>query len=606
MAREKTAKEKIVIANCGGFWGDDPTAARRQVEGGPVDYLVMDYLAEVTMAILQKQRQKNPSLGYASDFVRQLRDVLPACAERGIRVVSNAGGVNPVACKEAVEALAEELGLADRIKVGVVLGDDIYDGLADQVAAGQALAHMDSGAPLQPHLDRVLSANVYLGAVGVVRALELGADIVIAGRVTDTSVTLAPMMFEFGWSADDWDRIAAGVVAGHIIECGAQCTGGNFTDWHKVPSYLNMGYPLVEAHADGSFVVTKHPGTGGLITEHTISEQLLYEMGAPSYLSPDCTARFDTIELSQEGDDRVRIAGIRGEPPPPEYKVSISTADGYRAFGRLMISGPRAVAKATRVADTIRQIVADAGYEEFRAQLIGHDSTHPSIVHGEPGEVLLQVAVRDADRRKIQSDFAVRVVPMVLASVPGITVLSDQGRPRASEVVGYWPALIAREQVPVSVQVGAHAEDVDDAVPHGRNASPVHVPDRGASFEPTGTPVQVPLEQLCLSRSGDKGDTCNVGLLARSPEIYTWLKANITARFVAERFASLTQGRIDRHEVPNILALNFLVHESLGGGGTMSLLVDPQGKTYAQFMLATEVEVDRALLDSIPPSARAA
>lgn len=600
------AKEKIVIANCGGFWGDDPTAALRQVNGGPVDYLVMDYLAEVTMAILQKQRQKNPNLGYASDFVRQLRDVLPACAERGIRVVSNAGGVNPLACKQAIEALADELGLGGRIKVGVVLGDDIYDGLSDKVAGGQGLAHMDSGSALEPHLDRVLSANVYLGAVGVVRALELGADIVIAGRVTDTSVTLAPMMYEFGWSADDWDRIAAGVVAGHIIECGAQCTGGNFTDWHKVPSYLNMGYPLVEAYPDGTFVVTKHPGTGGLITEHTITEQLLYEMGAPAYLSPDCTARFDTIELAQDGDDRVRIAGIRGEPPPPDYKVSISTADGYRAFGRLMISGPRAVAKAERVAETIREIVADAGYEEFRAQLIGHDSTHPTIAAGEPGEVLLQVAVRDADRRKIQSDFAVRVVPMVLASVPGITVLSDQGRPRASEVVGYWPALIARDHVPVSVQVGSHAEDVDDTVPHGRNASAIDVPDRAASYAPSGETVRVPLEQLCLARSGDKGDTCNVGLIARSAEIYGWLKTHITADFVAKRFATLSDGDVERHEVPNILALNFLVHESLGGGGTMSLLVDPQGKTYAQFMLATEVEIDRALLESIKPAARAA
>ena len=282
----------------------------------------------------------------------------PLVWSANIRIVANAGGVNPLGCKLAVEGLAKELGLAEKVKVGVVLGDDIYHRL-DDILADEPLAHMESGEGLQGIRDRVLSANVYLGAGPVVRALDLGANIVIAGRVTDTSVTLAPLIHEFGWARDDWDRIACGVIAGHIIECGAQCTGGNFTDWHKVPSYVNMGFPTVEAYPDGRFVVSKHPDTGGLVTVHTITEQLLYEMGAPSYLSPDCIARFDSIALEQYGPDRVAVSGIRGEPPPEKLKVSVSTADGFRAFGRLMISGPRAKEKAELVA---RHLVGRGGW----------------------------------------------------------------------------------------------------------------------------------------------------------------------------------------------------------------------------------------------------
>jgi hypothetical protein len=287
----------IVIANCGGFWGDDPTAARRQVEKGPIHYLVMDYLAEVTMAILQKQKQKDPAAGFARDFLVQMKDVLRPCVERGIKIISNAGGVNPLACRAEVEKLAAELGVKDKVKVGVVLGDDIYGDLDRLIDAGEPLAHMETGAPLSTVRKEVLSANVYLGAAPVAKALEMGANVVIAGRVTDTSVTLAPMIHEFGWRLDDWDKLAAGVVAGHIIECGAQATGGNFTDWKLVPSFDDIGYPLVEANADGTFTVTKHKDTGGLVSVHTVSEQLVYEMGSPSYVAPDCVARFDSIRL---------------------------------------------------------------------------------------------------------------------------------------------------------------------------------------------------------------------------------------------------------------------------------------------------------------------
>ena len=595
--------DRIVIANCGGFWGDDPTAARRQVEGGPVDYLVMDYLAEVTMAILQKQRQRKPEAGYATDFVAQLRDTLLTCVERGIKVISNAGGVNPLACKAAVEKLADELGVGDRVRVGVVLGDDIYDNLDDLIAGGQPLNNMDTGRPLSDERANVLSANVYLGAAPVVRALELGANVVITGRVTDTGVTLAPMIHEFGWAADDWNRLAAGIVAGHIIECGTQCTGGNFTDWQKVKSLSNLGFPLVEAFPDGTFTVTKHPGTGGLVSVHSISEQLLYEMGAPQYLAPDCIARFDSIRLTQDGPDRVKVSGIVGEPPPEKLKVSVSFSHGYRAFGRLVVTGPDTLAKAEKVAQLVWESAGGTEiYEDTCTQFLAWNATHPPLTDSEPSELMVQLAVRDHDEKKINSRFGVQVVPRVLGSVPGITVLADQGRPRAADVVGYWPALIDRACVPMRVVVGD--DDVD--VPHLDLATTAPAGPAFTTDSPPrpsggggGETVKVPLSRLCLARSGDKGDTSNVGVLARSEAIYHWMVEHITPAFVKDRFAGICKGDVERHEVPNLLACNFLLHESLGGGGTLSLILDPQGKTYAQYLLAAEVEVEAGLLDGV-------
>ncbi len=593
-------RDRIVVGNCGGFWGDDPTAARRQVEGGHVDYLVMDYLAEVTMAILQKQRERRPDAGYATDFLAQLREVLPACVERGIRVISNAGGVNPLACRAAVEKLAKEMGLADRVRVGVVLGDGFYERLDEILASGETLSHMDDGRPLTEVRERVLSANAYLGAGPIVQALEMGANVIVAGRVTDTAVTLGPMIHEFGWRTDDWDRLAAGVIAGHIIECGTQCTGGNFTDWHLVKSFENIGYPLVEASPDGSFTVTKHPGTGGLVSVHTVSEQLVYEMGTPAYISPDCVAHFDSVHLEQEGPDRVRVTGARGAPAPERLKVSISYDDGFRSFGRLMISGPDALAKARKVAEVFWTCVGGRdAWEDTRTQFVGWDSCHPPLARREPGEVLLQLAVRDHDEEKINSLFGPQLVPRVLGTVPGITYLADQGRPRASAVVGFWPALIGREHVPVSVVVGD--EEVSVAQPPKVAVPPApFVSDVCTALPPiTGRRTSVQLGRLCLARSGDKGDTANIGVIARNDAIYGWMCKELTAEFVKERFRGVCLGDVVRHEVPNLLALNFLLGGSLGGGGTLSLLLDAQGKTYSQFLLAAEVIVDQGLVESL-------
>jgi hypothetical protein len=600
---------RTIIANCGGFWGDDPTAPRRQVEGGPIDYLVMDYLAEVTMAILQKQRARNPAAGYPADFIVHLRDVLPSCTQRGIRIITNAGGVNPQGCRAAVEALARDLNVADKVTVAIVSGDDLYADLDGLLAAGEPLTNMDTGQALSDVRPRVLSANAYLGAAGIVEALERGANVIITGRVADAAVTLAPMMFEFGWAPTDWDRVAAGVAAGHIIECGAQCTGGNFTDWPLVKSYRRMGLPIVEAQEDGSFVVTKHPNTGGLVSVHTVAEQIVYEIGPPAYMTPDVVARFDSIHLEQEGPDRVRVTGARGEPAPEKLKVSISYHAGWRAFGRLAVSGPEALAKANKVADAFWDAAGGKGaYEEALHQFIGWNACHPPLATCEPGEVLVQFAVRDQDERKINSRFAPQLVPRVLGTVPGITYIADQGRPKASEVVAFWPALVSRESATPRVSVGDEESLIlsgqmqrvrglgqgANAASDTRSASPLPLASRPSPLTPS---IRVPLVRLCLARSGDKGDTANIGVIARSPEIYEWMIEYLTPAFVQRYFDDVCLGEVERFELPNLLAVNFLLHRSLGGGGTMSLLLDAQGKTYGQFLLAATVEVPESLLE---------
>jgi hypothetical protein len=553
------------------------------------------------MAILQKQKAKKPDAGFATDFLVQMREVLPQCVAKGIRIIANAGGVNPLACRAALEKLAAELGVADKVKVGVVLGDDIHGDLDAILASGEPLAHMDTGRPLSDVRAKVLSANVYLGAAPVVKALEMGANVIIAGRVTDTAVTLAPIMHEFGWRPDDWDKVAAGVIAGHIIECGTQCTGGNFTDWKLVPSFHQLGFPIVEAHADGSFVVTKHPGTGGLVSVHTVSEQLVYEMGAAAYISPDCIARFDSITLTQEGPDRVRVTGARGAPAPEKLKVSISFEDGFRAFGRLMVAGPDALAKARKVADVFWECAGGKSlYADAKEQLVGWDSCHAPLAKEEPGEVLVQFAVRDPDEKKINARFGPQLVPRVLGTVPGITYLADQGRPRASDVVGYWPALISRDCVKQRVICGGREEAVPQPDLSKARAAPFKPEIAEPAFTPSGTRVRVPLSRLCLARSGDKGDTANVGVIARSDAIFAWMRKRLTASFVKRRFEGVCRGKVDRAVVPNLRALNFLLHESLGGGGTLSLLLDAQGKTYSQYLLAAKVTVDAALLEGLP------
>jgi hypothetical protein len=440
-------KDKIRIASGQGFWGDLPRAPEDQVTRGPIDYLMMDYLAEVTMSILQKQKRRDPALGYARDLVSVIERILPTLRDRNIKVITNGGGVNCLACRDAVFAVAKKLGIR-ALKVGIVTGDDILDKLDEFQSAGMALANMETGEPLRTIRERILSANVYFGAWPIVEALRKGADIVITGRTTDTGLTLAPMIHEFGWQKDDWNRLAAGTVAGHILECGGQASGGNFSaDWRSVPDLAHIGFPIAEAFEDGTVVITKHEASGGLVSMQTVKEQLVYEIGDPrTYITPDCVADFTSIKLKEDGPNRVKVNGIIGKPSTEFYKVSMSYLDGYTAVGTLTYAWPDAIDKA-RVADQIlRTRLQDLGlrFDEVRSELLGFDSCFGprAVSAAEPNEVVLRFGVRGSDYHAVER-FGKELAPLILTGPPGVTGFAG-GRPKPGEVIAYWPALLPK------------------------------------------------------------------------------------------------------------------------------------------------------------------
>lgn len=447
----------VRIGNGSGFWGDSIDAPVDLLRGGEIDYIGMDYLAEVTMSIMMRQKLEDPERGYARDFIGFISRVLPELKERGVRVISNAGGLNPRACREKIFEVAREMGVKG-VRVGVVEGDDIRPRLEDLIAAGHHLENMETGEPMDSILDRVTSANAYLGAQPVVEALDQGALIVLCGRVTDTALTLAPMIHEFGWALDDWNHLAAGTVAGHILECGPQCTGGNYSRWWEVPDLWNVGYPIVEAQEDGSFTITKHEGTGGMVSVDTVAEQLVYEMGNPrEYITPDVTANFTTVRLADAGPDRVSVSGVRGGARTRYLKVSASYLAGFKAAGQITISGPRALEKAQLSADMVWKRLEKAGVrfepEQRTVEFLGVSSCLPGILEPpeDPPEVVLRLGVRDADRSKVKR-FGYEIAPLVTTGPPGVTGFAG-GRPKPQEVVAFWPALLAREEVESHIEV---------------------------------------------------------------------------------------------------------------------------------------------------------
>jgi hypothetical protein len=445
----------VRIANGQGFWGDSVDAPARLVEEGPLDFLTLDYLAEVTMSILQKQKRRDPLAGYATDFVDLVRRILPAIRKKKIRVLANAGGVNPHSCREALCEIAREQG-AYGLRIGTVAGDDILSRLDELMEAGVPFQNLDDGRPLREIRDRVLSANVYISSFPAAEAFRKGADIVVSGRSTDPGLVLSPLIAEYGWGPADWNLLAAGTVAGHIVECGAQCTGGNFSRYWEVEGWDRLGYPVVEVREDGVFVVTKHEGTGGLVTVDTVAEQLVYEMGDPrSYITPDCVADFTSIRLEQEGPDRVRVHGIRGAEATDSFKVSISYLEGYKATGQLTVSGPDALAKARICAEALWGRLRRAGYEfeETSTEYGGVDSCHGPITPPAKvtNEVVLRVGVKDKDRAKVDR-FGKEIAPLVTSGPPGVTGFAG-GRPKAQEVLGFWPALIPKRHVATDVVV---------------------------------------------------------------------------------------------------------------------------------------------------------
>ncbi|MCR9247695.1 MAG: DUF1446 domain-containing protein [bacterium] len=448
--------DKILIGYGQGFWGDSILGPVRLVREGPLDYLALDYLAEVTMSIMQKLKGRNPKAGYATDFVKMLERTLPTIHEKGIKVIANAGGVNPEACLEAVLELARSQGIKG-LKVGIIDGDDILARVPDLVADGHPMTNMDDGRPLSDIQDRLLSANAYIGAFAVAECLAQGAQIVIGGRLTDPALVTGPMVHEFGWSKTDFDKLAAGTVAGHIAECGAQCTGGNFTDWRKVEDFVRIGYPVIEATPNGDFTVTKHDGTGGLLNKNTVVSQLLYEMGDPErYLGPDCTADFTSAVITEDGPDRVKLSGIKGGPATDSYKVSLSYLNGYKAMGQLTVAGPDAIAKARLCADIVfgRLELDGCKFEEHEkvVEFVGAGVCHEGILESnDPPEVVLRVGVKCPDKQRVNR-FGMELVPLVTSGPPGVTGFAG-GRPKATEIVGYWPALLDKEQVQAHVRV---------------------------------------------------------------------------------------------------------------------------------------------------------
>jgi hypothetical protein len=451
-------KDLVRVAGGQGFWGDSLDAPRQQVEGGPIDYLMLDYLAEVTMSILQKQKERDPSLGYARDFVGAVESVLPAITERGVKVVANAGGVNPPACAAAIKMLAKSKQLDGRLRIAVVTGDDLLGRLDELIDSGHKLANMDTGESLETVRDRVLSANAYIGSTPIVEGLSRGANIVITGRSTDTALTMAPLRYEFGWAADDWNKLAAGIIAGHIIECGAQCSGGNcLFDWQSIPDLANVGYPIAEGKPDGTFVITKHPGTGGRVSVPSVTEQLVYEMGDPhEYITPDVVADFTSIRLRQAGKNRVEVHGIVGRPPTDKLKVSIAYRAGFKAVGTLVYAWPDALEKAKLADKVLRARLENLGlrFDQILTEFVGVSATHGVLAEGDGNkapEVQLRVGVRSENKTSVER-FSREIAPLVLNGPPSVTGFAG-GRPKVEEIVAYWPALIDKSVVTTTVEM---------------------------------------------------------------------------------------------------------------------------------------------------------
>lgn len=590
-------KKAIRIGNAGGYWGDDPNALERQVFGGRLDYISMDFLAEITMSILQKQRSTDPEAGYARDFLPMLKKVLPKLLQDKTTIITNAGGVNPHSCARAIAKMAADMNLNP--KIAIVYGDDILPDLDRLNGSGIEFKNMESGEDFSLVKSRIQAANIYFGAAPVVEALKWKPDIVITGRVTDTGITIAPMIHEFGWNLRDWNKLASGIVAGHIIECGSQSTGGNFTDWEKVPSFDEIGYPIVEVNEDGTFFVTKHNGSGGMVTVDTVREQLFYEMGSPkAYITPDVVADFSSIQLEAAGKDRVRVFGIKGNEPTPLYKVSMAYEDGFKSIGSIMISGPEARKKAEAFSRIFWKR-CPGPFEETLTEYVGFNSCHRSLVHREDGnEILLRLGARAADEKELKL-FGKMIPSLILSGPPGVAVIG--GVPKAQKVMSYWPALMPKGAVQPRIALFENGElvaekQVGDTPIGNFTADELEAQvatkasrDVASVLKEQNDPAAVPLRTICLARSGDKGDTANIGVLARSPEAYKFLESYLTAQRVKDLFQELCVGKVTRYSLPGLSGFNFLLEESLGGGGTRTLRIDAQGKTFAQGLLAQRI-----------------
>ncbi len=582
--------EILRIANCSGFYGDRLSAAREMVDGGPIDVLTGDYLAELTMMILFRDRMKHPHAGFARTFLRQMEEVLGTCVERRIKVVVNAGGLNPAGLASEMEKLAARLGI--KATIAHIEGDDLLSRLSALQERGVEFRHLDKGTPLASLKAQVVTANAYLGAWGIVEALRRGADVVICPRVTDAALTLGPAAWKFGWARDDWDRLAAGIVAGHIIECGAQCTGGNYSFFKEVPDMHRIGFPIAEMHGDGTFVITKHPGTGGVVSVGTVTAQLLYEIQGPRYLNPDATARFDSIRLHPDGPDRVRVSGIKGEPPPPTTKVCINYLGGYKNSMTFILAGLDIDEKARLAEETLWTLLGGKqGFAEVSVRLVRSDRSDPRS--NDDAFAYLHVAVKDADATRVGRAFSNKTVEMALANYPGFCMTSPPGD--ASPYGVYWPALVPSEFVEHCVVIGGERITVPPvrppSAPHEADVAGTSIPP-----PPSGATERVPLGTVCGARSGDKGGNANVGVWARNPPAYAWLEGYLTVERFRELIPEAAPLSVERHPLPNLLSVNFIVNGLLGEGVAASTRSDPQAKSLGEYLRAKLVDIPRALL----------
>lgn len=590
---------KTVRIGChSGFWGDTETAAAQLVRHGNVDYLVSDYLAEVTMSIMAAQKMRNPQAGYATDFVTAVMGPLAKeIADKKIKVITNAGGVNPQACRDAVLKACEAAGVT--LKVALVLGDDLQPRIEELRKTD--VREMDTGAELPR---RIASMNAYLGGFPIARALAEGADVVITGRCVDSAVTLGALIHEFGWSMDDHDRLAAGTLCGHVIECGAQCNGGNFTDWRLVPDYDDMGFPVAEVEADGSFVLGKPDNTGGLITPATVAEQMLYEIGDPrAYIVPDVVCDFTGARYEQVGKDRVRVSGAKGRPATDTYKVSTTFPDGYKLSTIFMLGGREAVAKGTHSANAIikktRRVFAEKGWPDYRdvsIEVIGGEATYgPHARTADSREVVVKIAAKHESKDALGL-LGREIAPMSTGGVVGMTGSFGAGRVSPTPVIRMFSCLIPKSQVPVTIDLdGRQIPMQEGARAGGFTAAQLPVEAPPTPSKVSGATETVPLVALAYGRSGDKGDNANIGIFARAPEYVPILESEVTEAAVAKYFAHRINGPVSRWRLPGIGGFNFLLRQALGGGGMASLKADPLAKAFAQMLLDMPVRVPAEL-----------
>ncbi len=587
--------DAIRIGNCSGYYGDRLAAAKEMVDGGPIDVLTGDYLAELTMTILYNQQQsRGQHMGYVGTFLKQVKDVMATCLDRNIKIVTNAGGLNPKGMADEVEKILQEQGLT--ANVAYIDGDDLMSDIEHLTSLGQNFTNIDKGIPLSDTSNQVVTANTYFGAWAIKEALDQGADIVICPRVTDAAVVIGPAAWKFNWQRNDYDALAGALAAGHIIECGAQCCGGNYSFFEEVPSFRNVGYPIAEIEADGSFTITKHPGTGGLISVGTVTAQLLYEISTPAYYNPDVIAHFDTMSLEQVDDDRVYVTSCRGSSPPPTHKVCINTIGGFKNGVEILLTGLDIEKKAELFIDQIfHNLGGQEQFDEVEIQLIRSDQENPES--SEVAHAALRISVTSSDASKVGRLFSAKITELGLATIPGNTGRGNSmgdGKP----VIVYWPALLDSEHVTERLHMG---DTVTEILPTQRlGLDEIYYQKVPVTLDkaPTGNEVPIPFGKLFGARSGDKGGCANCGVWAKTDAAYSFLFEYLSIAQLKKLLPDLAEYDIERYEIPNLKALNFYIHDILKDGVSSNNRIDGQAKTLCEYLRAKTIEVPKVLISS--------